>query len=208
MYNKIILVGNLTRDIELKYTQSSLAIASTAIATSRKYTSNGEKKEEVCFVDITFFGRSAEVANQYLRKGSKILVEGRLNFDQWTDQQSGQKRSKHSVNVDTMQMLDSRADSQGGQGGGYNAPAQNTGGYNAPEQGGYTPPAQQQQAPQQSYNQGSGYNNNQSQGYQAPQQNQYGQPQQQQQQGGYNQPAKMPENPLPEIDIDEDEIPF
>ncbi len=219
MYNKIILVGNLTRDIELKYTQSSLAIANTAIATSRKYTSNGEKKEEVCFVDITFFGRSAEVANQYLRKGSKILVEGRLNFDQWTDQQSGQKRSKHSVNVDTMQMLDSRADSQSApvQGGGYTPPAQNGGGYNAPEQGGYTPPVQQQQmpqqsAPQQSYNQGgSSYNNNnqqQSQGYQAPQQNQYGQPQQQRQQGGYNQPAKMPENPLPEIDIDEDEIPF
>jgi len=106
MFNKVILVGNLTRDIEFKYSQGGMAIASTAIATSRKYTSNGEKKEEVCFVDITFFARSAEIANQYLKKGSKILVEGRLNFDQWVDQQ-GQKRSKHSVVVETMQMLDS-----------------------------------------------------------------------------------------------------
>lgn len=108
MYNKVILVGNLTRDIELRYSQNGSAIAKTAIATSHKFTVNGEKREEVCFVDITFFGRSGEVANQYLRKGSKILVEGRLSFEQWVDQTSGQKRSKHSVIVETMQMLDSR----------------------------------------------------------------------------------------------------
>ena len=107
MFNKVILVGNLTRDIELRYSQGGMGIAKTAIATTRKFTTNGEKKEEVCFVDITFFARSAEVANQYLRKGSKILVEGRLNFDQWVDQ-NGQKRSKHSVVVETMQMLDSK----------------------------------------------------------------------------------------------------
>ena len=106
-YNKTILVGNLTRDIEIRYSQSGIAIASTAIATSRKFTSNGEKKEEVMFIDITFFGRSGEVANQYLRKGSKILIEGRIVFDQWTDQNGG-KRSKHSVAVETMQMLDSK----------------------------------------------------------------------------------------------------
>ena len=110
MYNKSILVGNLTRDIELRYSQSGTAIAKTAIATSRKFTSNGEKKEEVMFIDIVFFGRSAEVANQFLRKGSKILVEGRLQFDQWTDQNGG-KRSKHSVAVETMQMLDSKPSS-------------------------------------------------------------------------------------------------
>ena len=109
MFNKVILVGNLTRDIELRYSQGGMGIAKTAIATSRKFTSNGEKKEEVCFVDITFFGRSAEVANQYLRKGSKILVEGRLNFEQWVDQ-NGQKRSKHSVVVESMQMLDTKGD--------------------------------------------------------------------------------------------------
>lgn len=112
MFNKVVLVGNCTRDIELRYAASGSAIANTAIATSRKFTQNGEKKEEVCFIDITFFGRSAEVANQYLRRGSKILVEGRLSFDQWVAQ-DGSKRSKHSVIVETMQMLDSKSGSNG-----------------------------------------------------------------------------------------------
>ena len=176
MFNKIILVGNLTRDIELKYAQSGSAIANTAIATSRKFTVNGEKKEETCFVDITFFGRSGEVANQYLRKGSKILVEGRLKFDQWVDQTSGQKRSKHSVIVETMQMLDSR-------GGGENS---NNGSYG--EEGGYD----------QGDSQGGGYN--------PPPASQPARSQQQ----AYSKPApvRMPENNLPEIDINEDEIPF
>jgi single-strand DNA-binding protein len=204
MFNKIILVGNLTRDIELRYTNGGTALAKTAIATTRKFSTNGEKKEEVCFVDITFFGRSAEVANQYLRKGSKCLVEGRLMFEQWTDQQ-GQKRSKHSVTVESMQMLDSKSDSQNG--GGYNAPAQNDnqgmtqsfGGseaYNAPvqPQTQYQPPQQQQQSMQQP---------------KAQQQTAY---QGGQQQGGYNplpaQPNYQPQTTIPEIDIDEDEIPF
>ena len=108
MFNKIILVGNLTKDIEMRFTQAGLAIANTSIATNRKFkSSNGEQKEEVCFVDITFFARSAEIANQYLHRGSKILVEGRLKLDQWTDQ-NGQKRSKHSISVETMQMLGER----------------------------------------------------------------------------------------------------
>jgi len=187
MFNKIILVGNLTRDIELRYSQGGMGIAKTAIATSRKFTSNGEKKEEVCFVDITFFGRSAEVANQYLRKGSKILVEGRLNFEQWVDQ-NGQKRSKHSVTAETMQMLDSKGDNGSNYNAQSNAPTENTnqgGGYNAPAQG-------------------------QAQSYQQPQQSQ-----QQQQQPSYNnnqaaaQSRQMPSSEsIPTIDIDEDEIPF
>ncbi|MBU1642585.1 single-stranded DNA-binding protein [bacterium] len=147
MYNKVILAGNLTRDIELRYSQAGLGIAKTAIATSRKFTANGEKKEEVMFIDITFFGRSAEVANQYLRKGSKILVEGRLQFEQWVDQNGG-KRSKHSVAVETMQMLDSKGDSQQGS---YNAPQQQDD-YGQPQQpraqSSYNAP--QQQAPRQS----------------------------------------------------------
>jgi len=109
MFNKTIILGNLSRDIELRYTQGGTAVAKTAIASTHKYTSNGEKKEEVMFIDITFFGRSAEVANQYLRKGSKVLIEGRLQLEQWVDQ-SGGKRSKHSVVVENMQMLDSRTD--------------------------------------------------------------------------------------------------
>ena len=87
MYNKVILAGNLTRDIEIRYTQGGSAIGSTGVAVSRKFKSQtGEQKEEVTFVDLTFFGRTAEIANQYLHKGSKVLVEGRLKLDQWTAQ--------------------------------------------------------------------------------------------------------------------------
>ncbi len=108
MYNKIILAGNLTRDIEIRYTSTNLAIGHTGIAVNRKFKSKtGEQKEEVLFIDLSFFGRTAEIANQYLRRGSKVLAEGRLKLDQWTDS-SGNKRSKHSVTVETMQMLDSK----------------------------------------------------------------------------------------------------
>jgi len=107
--NKVIMMGNLTRDIELIYSQNGTAIAKTAIATSRKYTVNGEKREEVCFTDITFFGKIGENANKYLKKGSKVLIEGRLVLEQWTDQNGG-KRSKHSITVESMQMLDSKND--------------------------------------------------------------------------------------------------
>ena len=108
MFNKVIMAGNLTKDVEIRYLPNGSAVSNTALATNRKYTlQNGEKKEEVCFIDITFFGRSAEIANQYLRRGSKVLIEGRLSFDQWNDQQ-GQKRSKHSIVVEAMQMLDSK----------------------------------------------------------------------------------------------------
>lgn len=110
MFNKVILVGNLTRDIELRYAGNNLAIGNTGIAVNRKWSSGGEKKEEVCFVDITFFGRTAEVANQYLRKGSSVLIEGRLKLDQWKDQ-NGQNRSKHSIVVETMKMLGGSYDS-------------------------------------------------------------------------------------------------
>ncbi len=115
MYNKIIIAGHLSKDIELKYTNGGNAIANTAIASSRKFKSaTGEQKEEVLFVDVTFFGRSAEVANQYLRKGSKVLLDGRLKLDQWTDQ-NGNHRSKHSVIVESMKMLDNHHPNQQGQ---------------------------------------------------------------------------------------------
>jgi len=105
MFNKLILLGNLTRDIEIRNIPSGLAISNTGIATNRKYTSQtGEEKEEVMFIDITFFGKTAEVAQKYLKKGSKILVDGRLKLDQWTDT-NGQKRSKHSLVVESMKML-------------------------------------------------------------------------------------------------------
>ena len=121
MFNKIVLVGHLTRDIELKYTQSGAAIGSCGVAVTRKYTLNGEKREETCFIDITFFGKQAEIANQYLNKGSKLLIEGRLKFDQWTDN-NGQNRSKHTVAVESMEMLgDAKQNNQGYQQGGYSS---------------------------------------------------------------------------------------
>lgn len=108
MYNKVICVGNLTRDIELRYLPSGSAIAKSAVATSFKYkSSTGEQKDEVCYLDFNIFGSSAEIANQYLRKGSKVLLEGRLVFEQWT-KQDGSMGSKHSLRVDTMKMLDSK----------------------------------------------------------------------------------------------------
>ena len=105
MYNRVVLLGHLTRDIELRYLQNGTAIGKTAIAVTKKFTnSDGSKGEKTCFVDITFWGKTAEVANQYLRKGSKLLVEGSLEFEQWQDQ-NGQNRSKHSVSVESMEML-------------------------------------------------------------------------------------------------------
>jgi single-strand DNA-binding protein len=114
MYNKVILVGNLTRDVELRYTPNGTAIAKFGLATNRTYkdTITGENKQETMFIDITVFGRSAEIANQYLGKGRRVLVEGRLVLEQWVDS-SGQKRSKHSVVAEKLQFMDSKADNLG-----------------------------------------------------------------------------------------------
>ena len=115
-FNKVILVGNLTRDPELRYTPSGKAIAKIGLAVNRAWTSeSGEKKEEVTFVDVDVFGRTAENVSQYMRKGSPILIEGRLRLDQWDDKQTGQKRSKLGVVAETVQFLGSP---RGGEGGG------------------------------------------------------------------------------------------
>ena len=106
--NKVIMIGNLSKDVELRYAPSGSAIATTSIAVSRKFKKqDGSQGEEVCFIDLIFFGRSGEIANQYLSKGKKVLIEGRLKLDQWTDQQ-GVKRSKHSITVESMEMLGDR----------------------------------------------------------------------------------------------------
>lgn len=115
-FNKVILLGNLTRDPELKYTQGGQAIAKFGLAVSRKYTQNGETKEQVCFVDITAWGRTAEVVNEYAKKGKPILVEGRLDYQTW--EKDGQKRSKHEVIAETIQLLGARDGSSAGGGGG------------------------------------------------------------------------------------------
>jgi len=106
MFNKVILVGNLSKDVSLSYLNNGVAVGKTSIAVNRKFSVNGEKREEVCFIDIAFFGKQAETANQYLCKGSKLLIEGRLKLEQWTDN-NGQNRSKHSISVENMEMLGS-----------------------------------------------------------------------------------------------------
>jgi len=180
MYNKVIIIGNLTRDIELKYLPSGSAIANGAIATSHKYKKqNGEQVDEVCFLDFSIFGKGGEIFNQYVRKGSKVMLEGRLVFQQWKAQ-DGTNRSRHALSVTEFKFLDGKSDSQDMGGNNYNAP-------------------QQQQSQQQNYNapQQQQYN-------QQPQQN-YNSPQQQQQNSGMN---NSYEQNIPTIDIDNDEIPF
>jgi single-strand DNA-binding protein len=118
-YNKVILVGNLTRDPELRYTPKGMAIAKIGLAVNRNWTSeSGEKKEEVTFVDVDIFGRTAENVAQYMKKGRPILIEGRLRLDQWDDKQTGQKRSKLGVVAETVQFLGSPTGGGGGEGGG------------------------------------------------------------------------------------------
>lgn len=121
-FNKVILVGNLTRDPELRYTPKGTAIAKIGLAVNRVWTNEaGEKKEEVTFVDVDIFGRTAENVGQYMRKGRPILIEGRLRLDQWDDKQTGQKKSRLGVVAETVQFLGS---SQGaGEGGGAARPA-------------------------------------------------------------------------------------
>lgn len=116
-FNKVILMGNLTRDPELRYTPKGMAIAKFGIAVNRVWTNEaGEKKEEVTFVDVDVFGRTAENVGQYMRKGRPILVEGRLKLDQWDDKQTGQKRSRLGVVAETVQFLGG-APGGGGEGG-------------------------------------------------------------------------------------------
>ena len=117
-YNKVILVGNLTRDPQLKFLPSQMAIVEFGIAVNHKYrTKSGEDREEVMFIDCSAFGRGAEVINQYCQKGKPILVEGRLKYDTWEDKQGGGKRSKHVVVIDNFQLLGSPGGRDGGGGG-------------------------------------------------------------------------------------------
>ena len=117
--NKVMLIGNLTRDPEMKYLPKGTAVAEFGLAVGRKYkTESGDLKEETMFVDISFFGRQAEIAKEYLVKGKNVYVEGRLQLDTWDDKQSGQKRSKHRIVGENFQMLGSRGDSGDGGGGG------------------------------------------------------------------------------------------
>src|SRR6184192_3232004 len=117
-FNKVILLGNLTRDPEVRYTPKGSAVCDLDIAVNRVYTTDsGEKREEATFVDVTFWGRTAEVAGEYLKKGRPVFIEGRLQLDSWEDKQSGQKRSKLKVVGEGLQLLGARPSGSGSTGG-------------------------------------------------------------------------------------------
>ena len=130
-FNRVILVGNMTRDVELKYTPSQTAVTDIGLAVNdRRKNASGEWIEETTFVDVTLWGRQAEVASEYLGKGSPVLIEGRLKLDTW-ETNDGQKRSKLRVVGERMQMLGGRGG--GGQrGGGTGTPARDESEYSAP----------------------------------------------------------------------------
>lgn len=112
-YNRVVLVGNCTREVELKYTQSGMAVTEIGLALNEKRkTASGEWVEEVTFVDVTLWGKTAEVCGEYVTKGQQILVEGRLKQDTWDDKQTGQKRSKLKVTGDRLVLLGSKRDAQ------------------------------------------------------------------------------------------------
>lgn len=201
--NKVILIGNLGTDPEVRYMPQGGAVANLTVATSESWTdkATNEKKEQTEWHRVVIYQRLAEIAGEYLRKGSKVYIEGKLKTRKWQDK-DGVERYTTEIIANELQMLDGRGDGQqqgggmgGGQQGGYQKPAQPQGGYQqpaqqaapayqAPQQGGY-----QQTAPQQQ----SGY-----------QQRPAAQPQ-----GGYQQPAQPQQRaPMePPIDFDDD-IPF
>jgi single-strand DNA-binding protein len=144
--NKVMLLGNITRDLEVRYTPKGTAVCDLGMAVNRVRTGdNGEKIEEVTFVDVTLWGRQAELAGQYLAKGRSVFIEGRLQLDQWDDKQTGQKRQRLRVVGENMQFIGGQGGggSQGGGGGGGNAPQQQEPGSPQQESG----PPQQEQAP-------------------------------------------------------------
>ena len=118
-FNKVMLLGNCTRDPEVKYTPKGSAVTDLGLAVNRFYTTdNGEKREETTFVDVTMWGRQAEIAGEYLKKGRPVFIEGRLQLDTWDDKQTGQKRSKLRVVCENFQLLGSRdGGPEGGSGG-------------------------------------------------------------------------------------------
>ncbi len=145
-FNRVILIGNLTRDPEVKYLPSGSAVAEISLAINRSYTDKvtNERKEDTTYVEVTLWARLAELAGEYLSKGRPVMIEGRLHLDTWDDKASGQKRSKLKVVGETMQFLGSNTGSSGGGesggGGGFRGGARSNagggGGRQAPSGGG------------------------------------------------------------------------
>ncbi|WP_202145657.1 single-stranded DNA-binding protein [Helicobacter pylori] len=179
MFNKVIMVGRLTRNVELKYLPSGSAAATIGLATSRRFKKqDGTLGEEVCFIDARLFGRTAEIANQYLSKGSSVLIEGRLTYESWMDQ-TGKKNSRHTITADSLQFMDKKSD---------NANAMQDSMTHENFNNAY--PANHNASSQDPFNQAQSYA-----------QNAYAKENLQ------AQPSKY-QNSVPEINIDEEEIPF
>jgi len=142
-FNRVILLGNVTRDLELRYIPSGTAVTDIGMAVNdRKKSQSGEWVEETTFVDVTLWGRTAEVACEYLSKGAPVLIEGRLKLDTW--ETDGQKRSKLKVIGEKMQLLGNRGGGGGGGGGGCPASRPDSqSSQAAPPQDDFSPPPQQ-----------------------------------------------------------------
>jgi single-strand DNA-binding protein len=139
-FNKVILVGNLTRDPQLRYLPSQMAVVDIGLAVNHKWrTPQGEDREEVLFIDCSAFGKQAEVINQYCQKGRPLMIEGRLKYETWEDKQGGGKRSKHKIVIEGFQLLGGRQDGGGGGGG---APMGDEGGEQRPARPANRPPQQ------------------------------------------------------------------
>jgi single-strand DNA-binding protein len=140
--NKVMLIGNLTRDPELRHTPKGTAVAELGLAINRVWNNDqGQKQEETTFVDVTLWGRQAELAQQYLNKGRSVYIEGRLQLDTWDDKETGKKRSKLRIVGEVMQFLGSNNPGGGNNSGG------NSGGYDRPQQSSAAP--QQRSGPPQ-----------------------------------------------------------
>lgn len=132
--NKVMIMGNLTRDPEVKYTPKGTAVADVSLAINRVYsTDQGERREETTYVDVELWGRQAEIAGEYLKKGRPVYIEGRLKLDTWDDKQTGQKRSKMRVVGENMQLLGGR---EGGNGGGVTESGESSAGRAGQRSGG------------------------------------------------------------------------
>lgn len=156
--NKVMISGNLTRDAELRTTPSGTSILSFGVAVNdRRRNANGEWEDYPNFIDCTMFGRRAEALQNYLKKGLKVAIEGRLHYSSWEDRNSGQRRSKLDVTVDELEFMSSRGDgsnfggqqggSYGGQQGGYDGGYQNSGAAYGGGQAAYDAPVQRSQEP-------------------------------------------------------------
>ncbi|MCP3968072.1 MAG: single-stranded DNA-binding protein [Lentisphaerae bacterium] len=197
--NKVFLIGNLTREPELRYTPGGAAVCEFGMAINRKFTSNNQDKEETCFVEIVVWGKQAESCQRYLDKGAMAMVEGRLQLDQWEDRESGSKRSRMRVVAERVQFLNTRGSQQAGSG--YQQ--QSNSGYQQNNGGsGYQQQNNGDSGNQQQNNGGSYQQNNGGGSHSAPQQNAAPNAQQ----GGNGFPP-MPDNAF-NVDDVEDDIPF